>query len=159
MRGLDDEEIMQPELIKGGIYKDERGSLKYNNDFDAAAIKRFYIIENRDTDFVRGWQGHEIEQRWFSAVSGSFSIKLMAIDNWQQPGKDLPQRNFTIHSGDLDILYCPPGYVSAIQALEPGSRLLVMADYLLNVTKDEHRYPLEYFLSSDQQSAISGTNY
>jgi hypothetical protein len=30
-----------------------RGSLLYNNDFDASVIKRIYFIENSTTDFIR----------------------------------------------------------------------------------------------------------
>lgn len=139
---------MQPKIIKGGLHKDARGTLKYNNDFDASVVKRFYIIENKDVNFIRGWQGHKIEQRWFSVISGSFMIKLIAIDNWEQPSKDIEQLSFTLQDNELDILHCPPGYATAIQALEEGAKLLVMADYLLNITKDEYRYPLDYFHSS-----------
>jgi hypothetical protein len=80
---------MDTQLILGNRYADERGRLCYNNDFDASQVKRIYIIENNSTDFVRGWQGHQIEQRWFSAITGKFKIELIQIDNWKQPSKDL----------------------------------------------------------------------
>ena len=56
---------MKPILILGGSHQDKRGVLKYNNNFDVTSVKRMYIIENIDTFFVRGWQGHKIEQRWY----------------------------------------------------------------------------------------------
>ena len=87
-----------PEIIKGDSHKDPRGTLIYNNDFNASAIKRIYVIENKDTAFVRAWQGHQIEQRWFSAIKGSFKIELIAIDNWDTPSKKLERFEFVLDS-------------------------------------------------------------
>lgn len=60
------------ELLEGKRHEDVRGVITYNNDFEASNIKRIYTIENHSTDFVRGWQGHQIEQRWFVAMKGAF---------------------------------------------------------------------------------------
>jgi len=68
---------MIPKIITGNSHTDTRGTLYYNNDFDASEIKRVYVIENATTDIIRAWQGHKIEQRWFSAIKGSFKIGLM----------------------------------------------------------------------------------
>ncbi len=134
-------------LHKGSKYTDERGKLLYNNDFNTLSlgIKRIYVIENRDTHFVRAWQGHKIEQRWFSAVMGSFKIKLIKIDNWESPDKNLMKEEFILNNETLDILHVPKGYMSSIQALEPNSKLLVMADFLAGEVKDEYRLPADYF--------------
>lgn len=35
-----------PQLIKGGIYTDDRGQLSFVNDMKFDAIARFYIISN-----------------------------------------------------------------------------------------------------------------
>ncbi len=136
---------MEPTIIPGGRHSDVRGTLLYNNSFDASGIKRVYVIENKDTSFVRGWQGHRIEQRWFSAVQGSFRIQLIAIDNWDNPSKSLVPFTFILDGEKMDVLHVPKGYVSSIQALEEGAKLLVMADYRMGEVKDEHRFELEYF--------------
>lgn len=135
----------KPELIKGEKFVDQRGALHVNNKFDASQIKRMYIIENINPEFIRGWQGHKIEQRWFSATRGSFTIRLIRIDNWKNPSKDLAINEFMILSNELNVLHIPAGYVSSIQALEQDSRLLVMADTFLGEIKDEYRYPADYF--------------
>lgn len=80
---------MIPKFIKGISHKDSRGVLSNNNDFDAAKVKRVYVIENINTEFLRAWIGHKIQERWFSVMSGSFSIELIAIDNWDFPSKNL----------------------------------------------------------------------
>jgi dTDP-4-dehydrorhamnose 3,5-epimerase-like enzyme len=136
---------MVPKLIKGNSHEDARGTLIYNNDFDALNIKRIYVIKNQNTDFVRAWQGHQIEQRWFSAMKGSFKIELIAIDDWDSPNKKSERFEFVLHSKKLDVLHIPAGYVSSIQSLVEGSKLLVMADYLLGVHEDDYRYDSGYF--------------
>lgn len=141
---------MLPKLISGNIHSDERGQIKFNNEFNAAEIKRIYLIENRDIHFKRGWQGHKVEQRWFSVISGSFEIHLIQIDNWEKPSEDLKPFVFNLNSNKLDFLHVSSGYVSCIQALEENSKLLVLADYLLGEINDEYRFSLEYFKCSSQ---------
>ena len=137
--------IETPKIIAGGVHEDARGTLHYNNDFVASDIKRIYTIANKDQDFIRAWTGHKVERRWFSAIAGSFQIKLIQIDNWENPTKNLPQLQFTLSSGSLDVLAIPSGYVSSIQAIEENSKLLVMADYVLGEIKDEYRIDKTYF--------------
>jgi dTDP-4-dehydrorhamnose 3,5-epimerase-like enzyme len=136
---------MKPILAAGDSKTDSRGSLFYNNDFDASVIKRIYMIENQNTDFVRAWQGHKIEQRWFSAVYGSFEIKLIEIDLWDKPNPYLDCETFQLNSGSLDILHIPSGFVTSIKALEENSRLLLFSDYFFNEVSDEYRFDLNYF--------------
>lgn len=136
---------MVPKLILGGLHGDQRGVLRYNNDFDLHAIKRFYIIENQKTDFVRGWQGHKIERRWFSVMKGSVRIRLIAVDNWENPNPDLESLDFVLTAIKLDVLEVPAGYISSIQFMEEGGILSVMSDYLIGEIEDEYRYDINYF--------------
>lgn len=137
--------ILAPSIIKGSCYKDERGELRYNNQFHALPVKRIYCISNSESHPVRGWQGHKIEQRWFTAVSGSFEICTIAVDNWETPSADLSIQKFAISQKDLSVLHVPPGYITAIRALQQGSILLAMSDCLLGEVQDDFRFPLKYF--------------
>ena len=101
--------IILPHLIKGNSHADSRGVLQFNNDFNAFGVKRMYTIQNRDTEFVRGWQGHQVEQRWFSVVQGSFKIILIAIDDWVRPSLNLEQYHFILNSQNMDVLHVPSG--------------------------------------------------
>ena len=132
-------------LLEGNKHKDHRGIITYNNDFDASPIKRIYTIENHSVDFIRGWQGHQIEQRWFAAMSGSFEIRVIKVDNFENPAKDLSQDKYILTAERLDFLHIPGGCITAIRALEENSKLLVLADYGVGEIHDEYRYPLEYF--------------
>lgn len=137
--------MLEPEIIRGNHHSDARGTLTFNNDFNAIAIKRIYTVGNASTDFIRAWQGHQIEQRWFSAMVGSFIIKLIKIDSWENPSKDLPVLEFILSSENLDVLHVPAGYVSSIQAKEAASKLMAFADYSLGEIEDEYRFPVNYF--------------
>lgn len=138
---------MQPKLIKAGHHQDKRCEIHYNNEFNASDIKRIYSIENVDISFVRAWQGHSIERRWFTVTQGAFQIKLIQIDNWDKPDTASKPFTFELNNGSLDVLCVPPGFVSSIQALEKDSKLLAMSDYLLEEINDEHRFDKNYFTS------------
>ncbi|GHC58452.1 WxcM-like domain-containing protein [Ulvibacter litoralis] len=134
-----------PKFIEGGNHKDARGTLCYNNEFDASEVKRFYTITNNDLSFKRGWTGHAIERRWFIATSGVFEITVIKIDTWEQPNRTLKRQTFKMSSDKLDVLEVPSGFVTSIQALETDSKLLVMSDYMLGEVTDEHRFESTYF--------------
>lgn len=137
--------MQKPVLIDGASFLDARGILLYNNDFDVSVIKRIYIIENNSLDFVRGWQGHKVEQRWFSLAHGAFTIQLIAVDNWESPSKKLNITEFKMTAKKMDILHIPAGYISSIQATEEHSKLIVMSDYLFGSIQDEYKYEINYF--------------
>jgi dTDP-4-dehydrorhamnose 3,5-epimerase-like enzyme len=137
--------MQKPKLIAGGVHEDDRGILHYNNEFVASDVKRIYAITNKNHDFIRAWQGHKIEKRWFSAICGAFKIRLIQIDNWESPSKNLPQLQFSLSSESLDVLLVPSGYVTSIQASEENSKLFVMADYMYGEVKDEYRFDETYF--------------
>jgi dTDP-4-dehydrorhamnose 3,5-epimerase-like enzyme len=138
----------KPSLKKGNRYADERGVIYFNNKLNLSEVKRIYFIENKDISFKRGWQGHKIEQRWFSAVQGSFKINAIAIDNWEMPSKNLLTKTFILNSTALDALYIPSGYVTSIQALEENAKLMAMTDHRIDEINDEYRFDSNYFLNN-----------
>ena len=133
------------ELLKGKRHVDARGVITFNNDFDASQIKRIYTIENANTNIVRGWQGHAIEQRWFACISGSYKVSVIAIDSFDTPSKNLKPQEFVLIDDALTYLHVPAGCVTSLQALQPGSKLLVFADYLMGKVQDEYRFDIDYF--------------
>jgi dTDP-4-dehydrorhamnose 3,5-epimerase-like enzyme len=132
-------------VITGGNHTDKRGTLTFNNDFDASDIKRIYTIENESTKTIRAWQGHKIESRWFSAIKGSFEIKLIKIENWENPDKNAEVFSIILNDKNLNTLCVPNGYLNSIQALEENSKLLAMSDYQLGEINDEYKFDLNYF--------------
>jgi hypothetical protein len=134
--------LQRPLLHKGNKHIDGRGIITFNNDFDCTRVKRMYTIENNSIDFKRGWQGHKIEQRWFSVIKGSFVIEIKPIIAFEQPTIDHPVDVFTLQENTLDYLQVPAGYVTCIQALETHSKLLLLSDYALGEVDDEWRFEI-----------------
>src|SRR5690606_21804711 len=114
-------------------------------------VRRFYIIKNADTKFIRGWRAHKIEQRWFYVLSGSFELNLVKIDNWDNPSMDLEIERVKLSADDLQVIHLSAGYGTAFQALEDNSELLVFADYGVDhAPLDDYTWPLNYFTAFNQ---------
>lgn len=137
--------MKKPTIFAGKTHLDERGKLTFNNDFDTTEIKRIYFIENIDNQYIRAWQGHKVEERWFSAVKGSFEIKLIEINDWNSPDKDSEVITYDLNDENFKILHIPAGYISSIQSKEEVSKLMVMANYALGEIDDEYRFPYNFF--------------
>ena len=137
--------MLNKELLEGNRFEDERGIITYNNDFDATKIKRIYTIENHSTKYIRGWQGHKIEQRWFACMKGSFEISVIVVDDFNQPSKNLTIQKYILTDEVLTYLHISAGCITSIQSIVPQSKLLVLADYALGEINDEYRFDLNYF--------------
>lgn len=133
--------------IKGDVIGNSRGRLKYYNYFYAEEIKRLYIIENSNTELIRGWKAHKIEQRWFMALTGSFKIEVVAIEDFDNPMREKEFYKFQLELDKMNFLHCPFGHDTLIRALESESKGLAMGDFLLDETKDKYRSDVDYFIN------------
>ena len=122
-------------IIKGGKFVDERVEIQFVNDFDLSEIKRFYTVFHPNTSFVRAWQGHKIETRWFFCTEGSFDIRIVKIDNWESPSEDLIPEKFILSANDPIVLKIENGHVNGIKALSKNSKLISFSNFKL----DEHQ--------------------
>lgn len=127
----------KPMLISGGSFEDERGRLDFINDFNAEEIKRIYFTTHPETSTIRAWQGHKVESRWFICVQGSFQIKIIKIDDWENPSEDLKVHSYQLDSGKPKVLFVPEGCVNGFKAEEANSKLMIMSDYGMNEIEDD----------------------
>lgn len=128
-------------IINGGFFEDSRGRLDYVNDLDLSIIKRMYFTTNTEVGFFRGWQGHKIESRWFFCVKGSFEVKLVEIDNWDNPSEILESKVYILEEKNPKVLYIPNGYVNGFTSLESDSKLMILSNYKLGETiNDDFRF-------------------
>jgi dTDP-4-dehydrorhamnose 3,5-epimerase-like enzyme len=135
-----------PMLINGGTFVDKRGILSFVNDFDFKGVKRFYTVENLDTEQIRAWQGHRYERKYFYVIRGSFRISLIKNENWIDPDQNAVCKSYDLHAANPQILYIPGGYLNGFKALEIGSILLVYSDCdLIDSLADDYRWDLRYF--------------
>ncbi|NJO88260.1 MAG: hypothetical protein HC831_04265 [Chloroflexia bacterium] len=129
-------------LIQGNIHTDRRGRIQYFNEFDMSLIKRIYTIFPK-IGFIRAWQGHKIESKWFYCIKGSVCINTIKIDDWDTPNKDLVIQSFKLTSEDSQILEIKGGYANGIKALEEGTILSIFSNFTLEESKnDDFRFDL-----------------
>lgn len=134
------------DLIQGGQHTDHRGTITFLNDFDMSQVKRFYLIQNADTEVVRAWRAHKIEQRWFYVVDGEFLIRVVKIEDFETPDRNADIEDYLISKDSNQVLHIPVGYATSVQATAVESKLLVFADYGIDNAKfDNHLYPQDYF--------------
>lgn len=69
------------------------------------------------------------------------------MDDFENPSPYLPIQTFNLTDETLTYLQIPAGCITAIQAKEKDSKLLVLSDYSLGEIKDEYRYPINYFIN------------
>ena len=132
----------EPTITKGSVFKDERGILQYVNEKHPGNYRRFYIITHPDTNIVRAWQGHKIEEKSFFVVKGSFIIAVVQPLNFENPSSLEKPEFFTIHEENNLLLKVPGGCYTGIRAFTPNSILLVLSDVTLEESKkDNFRLP------------------
>ena len=128
--------------------RDSRGTIAFANDFDLSPIKRFYLITHPDTTIIRAWQGHKIERKWFYCTKGAFEIKVVQIDNWDNPSKELSIKNHILSSDKSHVLAVEKNCCTGIRALEKEASLLVFSDKTLEEAKgDDFRFDKNYWFN------------
>lgn len=143
----------EPKIISGGDFSDNRGAMRFVNDFQFEDVKRFYFIKHLDTSVVRAWQGHQFEKKYFYPISGRFAIAWVKIDDFNNPSDDLTPEVHLLSADKSEILAVPKGYANGLKALEPDSELMIFSDMSLEESINEKiRYPSDKWLDWDNLS-------
>lgn len=133
-----------PCFIEGTVFQDDRGKLISCSDFYMEAVKRMYLINPVSVDVIRAWQAHRFEEKWFCCLNGSFEVKLLHIDNFDQPSDFLNPLSYLLESSSPGILYVPGGYANGFKANSEQSCLMVFSSFNLAQSKaDDFRYPAD----------------
>ncbi|NDW08951.1 WxcM-like domain-containing protein [Dysgonomonas sp. 520] len=115
---------MEPKIIEGGVFSDNRGTLSFVNDFKFDNINRFYIIENSTEDDTRAWHGHRKDVKNFYCIQGSFLVSYVKVDDWDNPSPDAKPERTMLSAEKSQVLVIPAGYANSVKALEKGSKLI-----------------------------------
>ena len=119
---------MKPQIIQGGTFTDHRGEMRFVNEFKFDDVVRFYFIKHPDVSFIRAWQGHQFEKKYFYPITGSFVVAWVKIDNFEKPSPELIPEYHIIDSAKSEIVMVPKGYANGIKALEANSELMIFSD-------------------------------
>ena len=98
-------------IVIGGSYTDARGTLRFCNDFDMSAVRRFYTIANSASEPVRGWIGHKRETKWFFPLKGTTTITVepMDVDVLAAKNAENAKGVFVLDEEKPSVLKVPPG--------------------------------------------------
>lgn len=103
--------------IKGGLFADDRGFLRFVNDFSFKDVKRFYQVENHEKGFIRAWHGHEHEGKYVYVSKGSALVGAVNLET-EEVSK------FTLTSQLPTILHIPPGFANGFMTLEEDTIIM-----------------------------------
>ncbi len=136
----------KPNIFSGGLAVDDRGQIAFVNDFDFDSVKRFYIVSNHRTGFVRAWHAHRREAKYVTAVSGTALVGAVQVDNWENPSKKLPVQRYVISADKPEVLHIPPGYANGFMSLTCDLKLIFFSTSTLEESADDDiRYDARYW--------------
>ena len=107
----------KPKIISGGIAVDDRGSVRFINDFNFKNVKRFYHVTNHRRGFIRAWHGHKKEGKYVYVSSGTALIGVVDM-------KTEEISKFIVSSKSPKILWIPPGNYNGFKSLEENTSIL-----------------------------------
>ena len=113
---------MSLELLNGGIAVDDRGSVRFVNDFDFNDVKRFYQVENHRRGFIRAWHAHEKEGKYVYVATGSALVGAVPMRDKKLINEE--GKRFVLSAQKPSVLYIPPGYGNGFMNLEEGTSIL-----------------------------------
>lgn len=133
---------MNTKIINGGVAIDDRGSLRFVNDFDFSGVKRFYQVENHRQGFIRAWHGHEKEGKYVYVAKGSALIGAVPFSTTQVIKEDV--QKFVLSSKSPKVLFIPPGYANGFMNLEEDTIVMFFSTSTLDESKgDDIRFPYD----------------
>lgn len=133
-------------IYSGNIHSDIRGQVKFVNDFSFKGVKRFYQIENANTDIIRAFHGHKIEAKYVYVVSGSILFCAVHIANFKSPSKKAIVERHILTGKNPQVIYIPPCFANGFKTLETNTKVIFYSTSSLEDSKaDDYRIPYDYW--------------
>ena len=104
-------------ILNGGISVDDRGVVRFVNEFNFDKVKRFYQVENHRRGFIRAWHGHKKEGKYVFVVSGSALIGVVNMENEEIT-------KYVLSDKTPKILWIPPGNFNGFKSLEENTKIM-----------------------------------
>lgn len=116
--------------IQGDLFADDRGYLRFVNDFNFKDVKRFYQVENHAKNFIRAWHGHKKEGKYVYVSKGSALIGAVNMETDEI-------FKTTLSSQSPVVLFIPPGYANGFKTLEEGTIVMFFSTSTLEESKGD----------------------
>ena len=108
---------MDTKILNGGISVDDRGSVRFVNDFNFEGVKRFYQVENHSKGFIRAWHGHKKEGKYVYVANGSALIGVVNMET-ENVSK------FVLSDKSPKVLWIPEGNFNGFKSLEENTKII-----------------------------------
>lgn len=131
-------------LIKGGIAVDDRGNLRFCNDFHFEGVKRFYEVENYRRGFIRAWHGHKKEGKYVWVASGSALVGAVPLDT--EKGDLTNVKKFVLSDKSPAILWIPEKHYNGFMSLEENTKIIFFSTASITESSgDDIRLAYDYW--------------
>jgi len=131
-----------PVILQGKTFTDDRGILKTINDFNLEKfnIKRFYIVKNFKSEFIRAWHGHKFAKTFVMCLKGSAIIactKIIEVNVESLALETKTTKKFTLTAeAEPNVLYIPNGYANGFVNLTDNTELMFFSDLTIEQIKE-----------------------
>ena len=133
-------------VTNGNVFVDDRGSLRFVNDFSFKDIKRFYQVENFELSTIRAFHGHLKEGKYVYVTSGSIILCSVFLDDIKAPSKTSPVARVILSASTPKIAYIPPQHANGFKAIEPNTKVIFFSTSTLEESRgDDYRFPHDYW--------------
>lgn len=125
------------QLIDGGLAVDDRGTVRFVNDFNFQGVKRFYQVENHRKGFIRAWHGHKKEGKYVYISSGTALVGVVNL-------KTQKVKKFILSDKKPQVLWIPANHANGFMNLEDGTDILFFSTSTLKESMgDDIRFPYD----------------
>ena len=136
----------KPRLIEGGSAVDERGEVRFVNDFDFAGVRRFYVVRNHRAGFVRAWHAHRHEAKYVTVLQGAALIGAVKVDDWENPPRDAEVQRHVLSAQKPSVFYIPAGYANGFMSLTENCLVAFFSTSTVEESRDDDvRYDAHYW--------------
>lgn len=136
----------QVELITGKMAVDDRGSVKFVNDFAFEGVKRFYQVENHSPEIIRAWHGHLKEAKYVFVAAGTALVCAVPLTDYRQPDPTAEVKRFVLSAAQPTILYIPAGFANGFRVFDRHTCLQFFSTTTLEESlDDDFRFPYDYW--------------
>jgi len=118
--------------IDGGVAVDDRGSVRFVNDFVFSNVSRFYQVENHKRGTVRAWHGHKEEAKYVYVAKGSAKVAVVKMGD----DNEVPQVH-VMSDKNPQVLYVPENHYNGFQTLEEDTIVMFFSTKMLQDSLDD----------------------
>lgn len=125
------------EIFNGAIVADDRGTVKFVNDFNFKGVKRFYQVENHRRGYIRSWHCHEREGKYVYVVKGAALIGVAPLVKSQGVLSLGEAQKFVLCEELPKVLWIPPGHGNGFMSLRENTIIQFFSTSTLEESKGD----------------------